>query len=64
MAADWQESRIGTMLSEGLRAALSSEIDWLSANGRYAGYPTPLPLTLIYFAGLEQVAPDAISVLR
>ncbi len=63
LAVSWEQFHFGITLSEGLRAALASELDWLSSSHEASG-PQVAPLSLMDFRGLEEVAPDAISVLR
>jgi ABC-type nitrate/sulfonate/bicarbonate transport system substrate-binding protein len=64
VTASWAHFTIGTLLSEGLRAALSGEIDWLSSNPDTSAPGTVVARDLFYLAGLEAAAPDAITLIR
>jgi ABC-type nitrate/sulfonate/bicarbonate transport system substrate-binding protein len=64
LSTKWDEFHAGVFLTEGLRAALASELDWLGLTQGAEDKAPVTSLSLIHFLALEKAAPDAISVLR
>jgi NitT/TauT family transport system substrate-binding protein len=64
MQAVWERNQFSLALDQSLIAAMEDEARWLIASGVGAGAALPDLLHYVWEAGLEEVRPEAVGIIR